>query len=198
MARMQAADRRRQILEVSAELFGLHGYRGTTTALLASKAGITEPILYRHFHNKLDLFVTLIDEIGKEVITSWKSALKDVEDPIERLRVLLAGNPATHKRGRGIYRVIFQAMSEVDSDPGIAKALRQHISKLHRFVRDELQQLQNKKVIRQDETASELAWLLIDMAIGFGMRAPLKMSARGSSTQTYDIQKLIIELITQQ
>ena len=196
MARMQAADRRRQILEVSAELFALHGYRGTTTALLASKAGITEPILYRHFHNKLDLFVTLIDEIGKEVIASWKSALKDVEDPIERLRILLAGNPATHKRGRGIYRVIFQAMSEVDSDPGIAKALRQHISKLHRFVRDELQPLQDKKVVRQDETATELAWLLIDMAIGFGMRAPLKMSARGNNAQSYDIEKLILELIT--
>ena len=196
MARMQAADRRRQILEVSAELFALHGYRGTTTALLASKAGITEPILYRHFHNKLDLFVTLIDEIGKEVIASWKSALRDVEDPIERLRILLAGNPATHKRGRGIYRVIFQAMSEVDSDPGIAKALRQHISKLHRFVRDELQPLQDKKVVRQDETATELAWLLIDMAIGFGMRAPLKMSARGNNAQSYDIEKLILELIT--
>ncbi len=195
MARMRAADRRRQILEVSAGLFAKNGYRGTTTALLAQSAGITEPILYRHFQNKLDLFVTLIEEIGKEVISSWKTALEGVDDPMKRLQTLLAGNPATHKRGRGIYRIIFQAMSEVDCDPAIAKAIRQHISKLHRFVRDELKRLQDSGAIGQRESADEFAWLLIDVAIGFGMRAPFKISTR-ASTHKYDIEKLIQELIT--
>ena len=56
MARMRARDRRRQLLEVAADLFARYGYRGTTTARLAEHAGITEPILYRHFDNKQDLF----------------------------------------------------------------------------------------------------------------------------------------------
>ena len=58
MARMRSEDRRRQLLEVSAELFAQSGYRGTTTAELAKAASVTEPILYRHFNNKLDLFVS--------------------------------------------------------------------------------------------------------------------------------------------
>ena len=57
MARMKAEARRRQLLEVAAELFAANGYQGTTTAALAEAAGISEPILYRHFNNQLDLFV---------------------------------------------------------------------------------------------------------------------------------------------
>ena len=75
MPRMRSADRRRQLLEVAADRFARLGYRGTTTADLAKAAGITEPILYRHFDNKLDLFVTLVDEVGREVISGWQRAL---------------------------------------------------------------------------------------------------------------------------
>src|SRR5690606_14039413 len=133
MPRMRSADRRRQLLEVAAERFARSGYRGTTTAELARAAGITEPILYRHFASKLDLFVTLVDEVGREVITGWQRALEDISDPRKRLEILLAGNPATHEKGKGVYRVIFQAMTEVDGDAGIARALRKHLSKLHKF-----------------------------------------------------------------
>ena len=75
MARMRAPERRRQLLEVAARLFAERGYRGATTKQLADAAGITEPILYRHFEDKLDLFVTLIDEVGREVINAWRKAL---------------------------------------------------------------------------------------------------------------------------
>ena len=58
---MRSADRRRQLLQVAADLFARLGYRGTTTKALADAAGITEPILYRHFDDKLDLFVNLVE-----------------------------------------------------------------------------------------------------------------------------------------
>src|SRR5688572_10054383 len=111
MGRMRSADRRRQLLQVAADMFARMGYRGTTTAQLARAAGITEPILYRHFENKLDLFVTLVDEVGREVINDWQNRLDGVKDPGKRLELLLAGNPSTHEKGKGVYRVIFQAMT---------------------------------------------------------------------------------------
>src|SRR5262245_12084916 len=148
---MRAQQRRRQLLEVAASLFARLGYRGTTTAELAKAAGITEPILYRHFENKLDLFVTLVDEVGREVIASWQHALDGVTDPRKRLGVLLAGNPATHERGRGVYRVIFQAMTEAEGDREIGRAIKSHVSKLHKFLAGELGSLQKAGAIRRDE-----------------------------------------------
>ncbi len=196
MARMRAEARRRQLLEVSADLFAQHGYRGTTTAELAKAAQVTEPILYRHFKNKLDLFVTLVDEVGHEVLEAWSDSLADVDDPDQRLEILLAGNPATHERGKGVYRVIFQAMTEIGRDPEIAKPLRRHLTKLHGFLRDELEALQKRGTVRGDEPAGALAWMLIDIAIGYGMSSPLGLPGQGGGSGQQSIQTLLVEMLT--
>jgi AcrR family transcriptional regulator len=196
MARMRAPERRRQLLEVAARLFAERGYRGTTTAELAAAAGITEPILYRHFTNKLDLFLTLIDEVGNEVIAAWQQALGNTDNARQRLQTLLEANPATHARGRGVYRVIFQAMTELAGDPQIATAIRKHINKLHGFLEDELADLQRANVVRDDEPAALLAWLLIHAAIGYGLVIPLGGQRQPATAERKTMQRLIEELVT--
>src|SRR5262245_48042494 len=194
MPRMRAQQRRRQLLEVAATLFARLGYRGTTTAELAKAAGITEPILYRHFDNKLDLFVTLVDEVGREVIGGWEEALQGVKDPAERLDILLAGNPAVHERGKGVYRVIFQAMTETEGDPEIADSLKRHFTKLHRFLTNELVSLQKSGAIRKDEPAPGLAWLMMNVAVGYGMTSPLGLGkpSRGAKSS---MERLLTDLV---
>jgi len=200
MARMRSADRRRQLLEVAADRFARLGYRGTTTADLAKAAGITEPILYRHFKNKLDLFVTLVDEVGREVIAGWQHALEGVDDPPKRLETLLANNPATHERGRNVYRVIFQAMTEVEGEPVVARALKKHFTRVHEFISEELSSLQRAGAVRKDESAADLAWLLINVAIGYGMTSPLGPGtggAAGTGGRKSAMERLITDLTTE-
>lgn len=193
---MRSADRRLQLLEVATDLFARLGYRGTTTAELAKAAGITEPILYRHFDNKLDMFITLVDEVGRKVIAGWQEALKGVDDPGKRLEILLANNPATHEKGRGVYRVIFQAMTEVEGDPEIARALRKHLSKLHQFIKDELASLQKDGAVRKDESAADLAWLLINVAVGYGMTSPMGIGGTvGVGGRKSGMERLLTDLV---
>lgn len=195
MPRMRSADRRRQLLEVAADRFARLGYRGTTTADLAKAAGITEPILYRHFKNKLDLFVTLVDEVGREVIGGWERALDGVENPAKRLETLMANNPATHEKGKSVYRVIFQAMTEVEGEPVVARALRKHFTRVHEFIKTELSSLQRSGVVRKDESASDLAWLLINVAVGYGMTSPLGIGgAAGVGGRKSGMERLLADL----
>jgi len=196
MARMRAPQRRRQLLETAIKLFGQRGYHGTTTKELARAAGITEPILYRHFEDKLDLFVTLIGEVGKEVIRAWQAVLEDVDDPRKRLRILLEANPATHTRGRNVYRVIFQAMTELDGEQAIASAIRKHLSMLHGFLEKEIAALQKAGVVRRDEPAASMAWLLINAGTGYGMVAPLRTPRLSITTGRKSIQRLLEDLLT--
>lgn len=196
MPRLPAAERRRQLLEVAAELFSKHGYRGTTTAALAEAAGVTEPILYRHFANKLDLFVSLIEEVGHEVVRSWRAALDGADDPEEKLNVLLAGNPAVHARGRDVYRVIFQAMTDAHAEPDIAKAIRGHMKELHGFLRRELKRLQDAGVVRDDEPASGIAWMLISTAIGYSMLLPSIGSASRGPGGRAAMQRLVHDVVS--
>jgi len=173
MGRMRAPERRQQLLESAAAVFAERGYRGATTAELAAAAGVSEPILYRHFRSKLELFVTLIDAVGTEVLADWETRLAAANSPADRLRTLLESNPSSAARGRGVYRVIFQAMTETDVEPSIREAISSHMRHLHTFVAEELTSLQLAGVVRNDEPASSLATLLIMTAIGYGLAAPI-------------------------
>ena len=93
--RMKAGDRRLQLLEASIACFAEHGYQGTTTARLAQAARISEPVLYRHFASKQELFVALLEQVGREVLREWRKAIAPLKSPQDQLRVLLSLNPAT-------------------------------------------------------------------------------------------------------
>ncbi|HEY7547051.1 MAG TPA: TetR/AcrR family transcriptional regulator [Blastocatellia bacterium] len=60
-ARMTGEDRRRQIVDISAELFSQKGFNGTTTKEIADRAGVSEAIIFRHFPNKRALYSAIID-----------------------------------------------------------------------------------------------------------------------------------------
>ncbi len=59
--RFTAADRRQQILEVATRLFAMRGYEGTTTRVIAEKAGVTEALIFRHFPSKQELYWAVIE-----------------------------------------------------------------------------------------------------------------------------------------
>lgn len=58
--RLPAAERRALIEAAAAAAFAEGGYDGTTLDDVAARAGVTKPILYRHFGSKKDLYMTLL------------------------------------------------------------------------------------------------------------------------------------------
>ena len=58
--RLPAGERRATIVEAAGRLFGERGYDATTLDDVAAAAGVTKPILYRHFDSKRDLYLALL------------------------------------------------------------------------------------------------------------------------------------------
>jgi AcrR family transcriptional regulator len=56
-----AGSRRDQILDAAMQCFASSGFRGTTTREIASRVGITEAALYRHFASKESLYTAIIE-----------------------------------------------------------------------------------------------------------------------------------------
>src|SRR5207248_11180252 len=54
--RLAAEERRALLLETACHVFSRGSYRGVTTAEIAREAGVTEPVLYRHFASKRELY----------------------------------------------------------------------------------------------------------------------------------------------
>lgn len=196
MARMKAEDRRRQLLESAAKCFARHGYRGTTTAMIAAEAGISEPIIYRHFRNKHDLFVALIEKVADEVFANWQKATQNTSSALEKLQVLMYQNPATSDpKTAGVYRLLFHASTET-SEPVIQEAIHHHYERYVSSLATVVSEAQKAGQIRDDVPAEWLAWQIIHAAVGFAMVKPLNIPSHASMEFAHGTVRLLIELLT--
>ncbi len=194
MNRLPASQRREQLLDCAAELFAKNGYARATTAQLAKAAGVTEPIIYRHFDSKRDLFVALIERTGRESIKRWEEHLADASDPADRLRRLIADNPMVAEPAKHAYRVILQAISEVD-DAVIHDALRNHIKALHAFLIEEIDEAQRDHKVTQRFSAEILAWMLIHLGLGYGVLTAMNIANQGVDHEGTHVKEIIARLL---
>lgn len=194
VSRLPAAKRREQLLDCAATLFSNRGYARATTAELAKAAGVTEPIIYRHFDSKRDLFIALIERTGRDTIERWEEDLAGASDPAERLRRLLGDNPMVKPGGESAYRVILQAITEVDDD-AIHEALRKHVARLHEFVVREVARAQKDHKVTTRWSAEIIGWLLIHLGLGYGVLTSWKIEGHGSDAEGIHVEEVIARLL---
>ncbi len=194
MSRLPAAQRKEQLLDRASELFARHGYARATTAELAKAAGVTEPILYRHFDSKRELFVALIERAGRRTIANWEQHLAGAADPAERLKRLLGDNPMVTSEGRHDYLVLLQAITEVD-DGAIHAAITTTFRNLHQFLQKELEQAQSDHKVTSRFSAELIAWLLIHIGLGYGSLSALKIEGQGTDSSGTHVQDVLTRLL---
>lgn len=194
MTRLPAAQRREQLLDSAARLFAEKGYSGSTTAELAKAAGVTEPIIYRHFSSKKDLFIALLERTGKLTIQRWEETLASAPDPGARLGRLIGANPMVIGEGRGLYRVVVQAMTEID-DEDILAALQKHISSLHKFLEAEVVRAQEAGAVGKSFSPEITAWMLMHLGLGYGMLAALRINGHAVDKKGTHVRDVIERLM---
>lgn len=195
MTRLPAAQRREQLLDVAAELFAERGYARATTNELAKAAGVTEPIIYRHFKSKRDLFVALIERTGRQTLEQWEEDLEGAADPAERLRRLIGDNPMVSQRGRAGYRVLLQAISEI-GDEQIHKAVSDHILAVHAFLAKEVKNAQDQHKLVRRFSADIVAWLLINIGMGYGVVSAMAIPGHGRDQSGAHVQDVLGRILT--
>ena len=194
MTRLPAAQRREQLLETAVTLCAERGYSGATTSQLAKAAGVTEPILYRHFSSKKNLFIAVIEATGQKTIEAWERQLSIAKDPGQRLKRLFVANPLNTDKGRGIYRVIMQAMMEI-KDPDILAALQSHMTQIHAFVAHEVERAQEEGRVSKHFTPGITAWTLLQLGLGYGVLAPLNIEHHAMDERGVRVRDLVAELM---
>jgi len=192
--RLPAAKRKAQLLHAAALVFAQRGYSGTTTAELAKAAGITEPIIYRHFSGKRELFIALVEQTGQDTIREWEEQLRTAKDPAERLSRLVTANPMVSNRESVVYRVIVQAMMEID-DQDIRAALHNHVAKLHQFLQAEVARAQDGGQVSKRFSPEITAWALIELAIGYGVLSATRFPGHGLDKTGKHVSDVIGQLM---
>jgi len=86
--RLPVAERRELITEAAGRLFGERGYQGTRLDDIAAAAGVTKPVLYRHFDSKRDLYLALLAR-HRDDLPTFVGALPPDSSPGGWLRAIL-------------------------------------------------------------------------------------------------------------
>ncbi|HEY5108168.1 MAG TPA: TetR/AcrR family transcriptional regulator [Acidimicrobiales bacterium] len=72
--RMTASERRTAVLAAAITEFARSGYAGTSTDAIASRAGISQPYLFRLFGTKKELFIATYELVSDRIIAAMTRA----------------------------------------------------------------------------------------------------------------------------
>lgn len=162
--RLAAPERRAALLDCACQVFSEGSYRGTTTAEIAREAGVTEPILYRHFESKRDLYLACLTEAWARVRTIWDEAVAAEPDPALWFPAMVRAWKQSEERAV-IAHLWLQALVEASEDPAIADYMREHMREVHGYMADVLRRSQAAGGVLPDRDPEAEAW--ISLGIGF-------------------------------
>jgi AcrR family transcriptional regulator len=163
--RLAAPDRRAVIVDAALKVFSARSYRGATTAEIAREAGVTEPVLYRHFASKRKLFLACVEEVWRRLQDAVEAELAAEPDPAAWALAVPRAIATLRRCGLAPTQLWLQALGEATEDPEIRTYFRRHVRDVHDYVADVLRRAQEAGGIRADRDVEAEAWI----GIGIGL-----------------------------
>lgn len=115
-ARLPAAARRRQLLDVALGEFAERGFSGVSMDQVAEAAGVTKPVLYQHFTSKRALYLELVDDVADRLEDAVVKATADAASPRQQVENGFRAYFRFVTEHRDAFRLLFTADSRRDRD----------------------------------------------------------------------------------
>ncbi len=160
-ARLPAAERRERLVETALRVFTEGSYRGTTTAEIARAAGVSEPILYRHFASKRDLYLAALDHVWRKARATWEEALAESPDVRAALETMGRGHFTVRDCKHQLAELWVQALGEAAEDAELRRHLRRHMREVHGFWVDVIRRGEQEGVLHEGRDAEAEAWMFL-------------------------------------
>jgi AcrR family transcriptional regulator len=164
-ARLGADERRAALMDAALEVFSSRSYRGATTAEIAREARVTEPILYRHFGSKRELFLACLDEVWCRLRLAVEEEIASEPDPSEWVLAVPRAMASLRRRRLAPTELWLQALTEATEDAEIRRHFRRHLREVHDYVADVLRRAQAAGGICAERDVDAEAWI----GLGIGL-----------------------------
>ena len=136
-----------RILNATKELICVHGFKGTTTKMIADAANVNEVTLFRHFKNKMGILIELIKLVEDEDIPFKEfidADFQSVEEVLDRFSNMFLDEATKQKE------VLIFGMKEMGSEnKEISKFFMKAVLKTSNILADKLGKLHIKGKIRR-------------------------------------------------
>ena len=118
---------KKAIFNAAIKVFSIEGYDSATVEEIASEAGVAKGTLYYNFKGKEEIFKFVIDEGMKLIKNEVLDAIKDIDDPLEKLKISAKVQLRYVYNNKEFFRVV---MSQIWGDKNRHQEMRQEIRKL--------------------------------------------------------------------
>jgi AcrR family transcriptional regulator len=169
---MRKAERKRQLLAHAKQLFVQLGYQETTTEKIAKAAGVSEPVLYRHFDSKKTLFLEVLQEIRDATLNRWRADTAGLTDPLAKLHAIADTYLSTTREHAVEFHIMHRTLMETD-DEEIVAFLRSFYLDSEALLAHVISEGQQTGVFRRSLDPRVGAWELIRTALGYTLTLPL-------------------------
>jgi TetR/AcrR family transcriptional regulator len=156
--RLPAAERRDAIIVTATRVFAERGFRRATTAEIAAEAGVSEPILYRHFMSKVELFLACLESAWTDLSERWIAAIEAETDGSKLLESMLEAQRELRSRKPYLSVLLVQALSDAAQDPAINAYMQKHVRRVHELMTRVLAAAQVGGAVPADRDPSAEAW----------------------------------------
>lgn len=111
--RPQREQRREQFLDLTADLLQREGVSAVTMERVSALAGVSKPVIYRHFRDRGDLLVALLERCWHDIDTAVQARLAEASTFDQRVEALVVGYfDATAQQGALVRLMIGNASQE--------------------------------------------------------------------------------------
>jgi AcrR family transcriptional regulator len=140
--------------------FAASGYEGTRVAEIASRIGVTEPVVFQNFGTKGDLFAAVLERAADQLTAHLDILGRETASVVDLLRRLLAPAQQDRMHQRGGLGVLF-IEAAASNDPKLRRALQRAHVRAAQAIAGLLRRGQTEGSIRADVDAVGLAWLVL-------------------------------------
>ena len=160
---MPADQRRQQLFEVARERFAHQGFHATSMDEIAEAAGVTKPVLYQHFPSKRALYIEILEETGRQLLSTLAEATAAAGTLRERVELGFRASFRFAVSNRSAY--LFLLDTSLRSDPEFARIVEEILDAAAETIATLIE------IPAPDAQRQMLANALVGMAESVGRRA---------------------------
>lgn len=167
--RKSAELRKAEIVATVLELADRIGPDRVTTGAATSAVGITQAALFRHFPTKAAMWLAVAGHVAEELTAAWERALAEADDPIGRLRALVAAQLGQIAAKPALPMLLFSRELNVGNED-LRTACRSLLMKFQALIVAELVRGQDAAYLRRDLAPADAAVLMTSLVQGMAIR----------------------------
>ncbi len=153
-------ERQKEILDTALELISQKGIQGLTIKNLSKKIGISEPAIYRHYENKIEILLKILDLFKESSGSIFEDELQNDLGAIQKIEHLFSRHFSKFAENPTLVSVIFS--EEIfRSEPALIEKIAEVINRNSQILRKIIFAGQERGEVRTDLEAGHIAIIIM-------------------------------------